>query len=227
MAQTRQAPIRPGVPYSCRPGVSARFQWGLAGEIHRVAVGGRPNHPVKSLTRPVVRDTVASWPAASLLVLSALAGCLLVEDDASSAPTRSNAIGTHPGLPGVRVFVNITHDEDEHHVEATAVNEGSRSYKVRGLCEPPWTERLQDEGGRAFQGGEPTFHCEAIRWDDFAPGSRLPYESWWNETRWDSSRERVEPAERGSYIWTIAFRAAEAEDEPESTIPVDLDVVVD
>lgn len=155
------------------------------------------------------------------VLAAALGGCM--QDDQIVQPLPTAA--TSPELPGIRVtgqvfdsFVGAPSD-GRHRLVATAENDGPASYRVESLCSSPWSERFLDDQGATFEAREPVFHCLAFQLGDFPPGGKLSFEGWWNETRWNSSQEQLEPVPQGDYTWELSFTArATDEAEPKSIV---------
>jgi hypothetical protein len=146
-----------------------------------------------------------AWLALGLAAIVA-AGCL---DDGASLfvpgqETRAAAeTDTYPGL-SLQGTLQVGHSAV---VEATAANNGTRTYKVETGCSTPWDSTLWDATGSQMDIQAPQVQCMSFALRDFAPGKTETHTFTWNGTLWNHDSHRYDRAPAGTYTWSIRFVA--------------------
>ncbi len=164
-------------------------------------------------------------PVRTTLILAVLllAGCVSKSPGgATVAPSGDQGpyMDFNRDVPGLSLEARAFHDRGHHSLSATAANDGDTTYYVRSVCYTPWETELRDEDDDVFVGAEPLTHCGAIGWDEFKPGDVLDFSSDWREQRWDPERERLQPADAGTYTWAVLFAAQTSQDSPPAYLRV-------
>lgn len=145
-----------------------------------------------------------------LVAVAAVLGACL-----GQAPQEAERRATHPDLPGLELSGRFRGDGGLHRVDARAHNGGSLTFRFRGGCDTPWSERFTDPGGADLMAREPTVRCLGFAWEELPPGDAREAAFAWNGTRWDADRHGYVRTDPGRYTWQISFQAYSADaDDP-------------
>lgn len=142
-----------------------------------------------------------------LFLLAALSGCtgsvdpypLTAREEIRQAPESTE-------FPGLVVVGALRVTPDGVVVDATARNDGNRTYQVETGCTTPWTALLF-RGDERLETQRPTARCAAFALRDFVPGETLTFNATWDGTIWDATAARQIAAPRGEYEFSIRFVA--------------------
>ena len=115
------------------------------------------------------------------------------------------AVPETDSYPGLRVTGFLDGEGHELTVQASAKNEGDRTYSVETGCTTPWSEELRSDR-ETLPMREPTATCLAYALRDFAPGEEITREFVWDGKVWSNGNGYTD-ARPGDYVWSIRFVA--------------------
>jgi hypothetical protein len=142
-------------------------------------------------------------PACAALL--ALSGCLQAAAPADPFPAQHEAKSVEqPDFPGLVASGTLSGGGAQVALDAQAVNNGPRTYKVSAVCVQPWGDTLAGPLGEVHR-TQPQVTCLAFGLKAFPPGQSLPFHAAWNGSLWDSQAERFVPAPAGAYTWEAQF----------------------
>jgi hypothetical protein len=107
--------------------------------------------------------------------------------------------------PGLRVTGSLDGAGHKLTVQASADNEGNRTYRVETGCTTPWSEDLRSDRETLLM-REPTATCLAYALSDYAPGEEITREFVWDGKVWSNGNGYTD-ARPGDYVWSIRFVA--------------------
>lgn len=147
----------------------------------------------------------------TLVLVAALSGCLAGPDALPLTARQETRLAPESAeFPGLLVQGTLRVTDAGVVVQATASNQGNRTYQVETGCGTPW-EALLFRGEDRLDLHEPRARCLAFSLTEFEPATQLNFSATWDGTMWDERSGRQIAAPAGDYDFSIRFVAYQQE----------------